>query len=100
MNPYKEAKRTGKSVEEIIEKENKKKEKAAQKAARAAEEEDDDEDYEPYIPEGHYRVKTLRTVASGGSTYITGRKAAAEEKAAREARYAANAKKGKKGKKK
>jgi hypothetical protein len=100
VNPYKEAKRTGKSVEEIIEKENKKKEKAAQKAARAAEEEDDDEDYEPYIPEGHYRVKTLRTVASGGSTYITGRKAAAEEKAAREARYAANAKKGKKGKKK
>lgn len=101
VNPYKEAKRTGKSVEEIVEKENRKKEKAAIKAARAAEEdEDDDDDYEPYVPEGHYRVKTLRTVASGGSTYITGRRAAAEERAAREARYARNAKKGKKGKKK
>ena len=101
VNPYKEAKRTGKSVEEIVEKENRKKEKAARKAARDAEEdEDDDDDYEPYVPEGHYRVKTLRTVASGGSTYITGRKAAAEERAAREARYAKNAKKGKKGKKK
>ena len=100
VNPYKEAKKTGKSVEEIIEKENKKKEKAAQKALKEAEEEEDEDDLEPYVPEGHYRVKAIRTVASGGSSYITGRKAAAEEKAAREARYAKNAKKGKKGKKK
>ncbi len=99
VNPYKEAKRTGKSVEEILEREKKKKEKAALKAAREAAEEDDD-DIEPYLEEGHYRVKSIRTVASGGSTYITGRKAAAEEKAAREARYAKNAQKGKKGKKK
>ena len=100
VNPYKEAKRTGKSVEEIIEKENKKKEKAAQKAAKEAAEEDDDDDYEPYVPEGHYKVKAIRTVASGGSTYITGRKAIAEEKARKAALYAKNAKKGKKGKKK
>ena len=99
VNPYKEAKRTGKSVEEIVAKENKKKEKAAQKAARDAEDDDDDDDYE-YVPEGHYRVKSIRTVASGGSTYITGRKAIAEEKARKAALYEKSLQKNKKGKKK
>ena len=99
FNPYKEAKRTGKSVEEIMEKENKRQARKAKKE----DDEDDDEDVEeePYLEEGHYRVKAVRTVASGGSSYITGRKAAAEERAAREARYAKNKKKVKgKGKKK
>ena len=95
VNPYKEAKRTGKSVEEIVEKDQKRKEKLAKKA----EEDDDDDDYdddEDYLEEGHYRVKTRRTVASGGSSYITGRKAEAEARAEREARYARNQAKQKK----
>ena len=99
FNPYKEAKRTGKSVEEVMEKEQK---RQARKAKSDDDEEDGDEtEDEPYLEEGHYRVKAVRTVASGGSSYITGRKAAAEERAAREARYAKNKKKVKgKGKKK
>ena len=95
VNPYKEAKKTGKSVEEIVEKDQKRKEKIARKAA----EDDDDDDYddeEDYLEEGHYRVKTRRTVASGGSSYITGRKAEAEARAEREARYARNQAKQKK----
>ena len=91
VNPYKEAKKTGKSVEEIVEKDQKRKEKLAKKAE--ADDDDDDDDYdeeEDYLEEGHYRVKTRRTVASAGSTYITGRKAEAEERAEREARYARN----------
>lgn len=95
VNPYKEAKKTGKSVEEIVEKDQAKKAKAAEKAARlAAENEDDEEDYHE---EGRYRVHGFRTVASGGSSYITGRKAEAErraERAALEAKWA-KAKKGK-----
>lgn len=99
VNPYKEAKRTGKSVEEIVEKEQKKKEKMEKKALEDEDEDDDDEEEEDYLEEGHYRVKTRRTVASAGSTYITGRKAEAEERAEREARYARNqAKQKKKGK--
>ena len=99
VNPYKEAKRTGKSVEEIVEKEQKKKERLERK--RADSDDDDEEEEEPYLEEGHYRVKSVRTVASGGSSFITGRKAEAEARAEREARYAKNRKKVKgKGKKK
>ena len=47
---------------------------------------EDEEDDEPYLEEGHYRVKAVRTVASGGSSYITGRKAEAEERAAQKAK--------------
>ena len=94
VNPYKEAKKTGKSVEEIVEKDQKRKEKLAKKAEE--DEDDDDDDDEDYLEEGHYRVKTRRTVASGGSSYITGRKAEAEARAEREARYARNQAKQKK----
>lgn len=94
VNPYKEAKRTGKSVEEIVEKEQKKKERLEKKALE--DDDDDEEDEEDYLEEGHYRVKTRRTVASAGSTYITGRKAEAEARAEREARYARNQAKQKK----
>ena len=93
FNPYKEAKRTGKSVDEIMEKEYKRQAKLASKAEKDAEDEEEEEEEEPYLEEGHYRVKTRRTVASGGSAFITGRKAEAEERAAREARYAKNKKK-------
>ena len=104
FNPYKEAKRTGKSVQEVIaqhEKEVAKKEaKDAKKAAR-----DEEDEYE-WIDINTYRVGKPRTVREGGSSYITGRKAIAEaKKAEEEARKAAkaaqkhNVKKGK-GKKK
>ena len=95
VNPYKEAKKTGKSVEEIVEKDQKRKEKLAKKAEEDDDDDDDDDD-EDYLEEGHYRVKTKRTVASGGSSYITGRKAEAEARAEREARYARNQAKQKK----
>ncbi len=95
VNPYRESKKTGKSVEEIVEKDRLKKQRAAERAAGLAAEKDDDEEY----PEqGHYKVHRIRTVASGGSSYITGRKAEAERKAALEEKWA-KAKKGK-GKKK
>lgn len=79
VNPYKEAKRTGKSVEEIVEKDKQNREKAAQKAAKKNRKNDNDDDEWEYLKEGHYRVGAPRTVASAGSTYITGRKAAAEK---------------------
>lgn len=81
VNPYKEAKRTGKSVEEIVEKDQKDKaKKAAKEAARAAKE----EQYE-WIDINTYRVKRPRPIAEAGSTYITGRKAEAEARKAEEA---------------
>ena len=83
VNPYKEAKRTGKSVEEIVEKDQKEKaRKAAREAAKAAKEE--------WIDINTYRVKRPRPISEGGGRYITGRKAIAEaKKAEAEARKAA-----------
>lgn len=98
VNPYKEAKRTGKSVEEIVEREQKEKEKRAAKAAKkaAAEEEEDD-----YYDDGKYHVKGPRPISAAGGKYITGRKALAEaQKAEEERRKAQKAKSKGKGKKK
>ncbi len=102
FNPYKEAKKTGKSVEEVIaahEKEVAKREaKAARKAKRKADEDEDDYEYEE--DNGNYKVKGPRPISAGGSSYITGRKALAEARIAEEERLArrraANAKKKKK----
>ena len=101
FNPYKEAKRTGKSVEEVIaihEKEMAK--KAAKEAKKASHQQDDDDDDYEEEDSGNYRVKGPKPVSAGGSSYITGRKAAAEAKRAEEERLekrrAANAKKKKK----
>ncbi|MGN1334509.1 MAG: Ig-like domain-containing protein [Anaerovoracaceae bacterium] len=81
VNPYKEAKRTGKSVEEIVERDQRNKAKQAEKAAKkAAREAEEAEDYDDYIEEGVYRVKSPRPIAAAGGKYITGRKAAAEAK--------------------
>ena len=113
VNPYKEAKRTGKSVEEIVEQDKKNKAKQAQKAAKknskeqtSAYQEYLEEYLEIYRKENNYRVKGPRPVSAAGSTYAAARKAEAEarrakeaEKRAQEAKWAANAKKGK-GKKK
>lgn len=87
FNPYKEAKRTGKPVEEIIaahEKEMAR--KAAREARKAAREKQEAYEEEEY--NDNYKVKTPRTVASAGSSYVTGRKAIAEAKKAEEARLA------------
>ncbi|MEE0742297.1 MAG: Ig-like domain-containing protein [Emergencia sp.] len=100
FNPYKEAKKTGKSVQEVVaahEKEVAK--KAAKDAKKHRRDEEDDEEYEEE-DNGNYKVKGPHTVREGGSAYITGRKALAEARAAEEERLAkrraANAKKKKK----
>ena len=98
VNPYKEAKKTGKSVEEIVEKDQKEKAKRAAKAAKKAAAEEDDDDY---YDDGNYHVKGPRPIAAAGGRYITGRKAIAEEKKAEEERRKPqNAKAKVKGKKK
>ena len=104
FNPYKEAKKQGKSVEEVIrqhEKEVERQEaKEARKAKRHSHDDDEDEEEEEELPYGHYRVKGPRPISASGSTYITGRKAEAEARKAEEERLekrrAANKKKKKK----
>jgi len=74
FNPYKEAKETGKTVEQVIaehEKKNKKNEKKA--AAQEIEDQKRDGDY--------YRVKRPQPISAAGATYKTGRKAKAEAEA-------------------
>lgn len=88
VNPYKLAKETGKSVEEIVAKDQKEKEKQRRKQEKkqAKEEEqweDDDQDDQAF--NDNKRVKGPRPIVAGGSSYITGRKAAAEEAARRKA---------------
>lgn len=102
FNPYKEAKKQGKSVEEVMaqhEKEVAKKEaKEARKHRHDADIDDDDEEEE--VSNGNYRVKGPRPISASGSTYKTGRKAEAEARKAEEERLerrrAANKKKKKK----
>ena len=103
FNPYKEAKRTGKTVEQVI-KEHEKKDGGGGPLAGllgggSAEEEDEEDE----LPEDHYRVKGPRPISAAGSAYKTGRKArAAEEAKKREAEKAERKSKGyaKKSKKK
>lgn len=101
FNPYKEAKKTGKSVQEVIaahEKEQAKKAaKAAKKAAKHGADEDDDEEIED---NGNHRVKGPRPISAAGSTFITGRKAEAEARKAEEERLAKRRAANAKGKKK
>lgn len=98
VNPYKEAKKTGKSVEEIVERDQKEKEKRAAKAAKKAAAEEGEDDY---YDDGKYHVKGPRPISAAGGKYITGRKAIAEAKKAEEERRKAQKAKAKgKGKKK
>ena len=100
FNPYKEAKKTGKSVQEVIAAHEKEVAKREAKAARKAKKETDDEDDYYEEESGNYKVKKPRPVSEGGSSYITGRKALAEARIAEEERLAkrraANGKKKKK----
>ena len=81
FNPYKEAKRTGKSVEEVIaahEKEVAKMEAKAAKKGTAPKEYvfDDDDDWDT----GTYKVKGPRPASAAGSKFVADRKAASKEK--------------------
>lgn len=94
VNPYKVAKETGKSVEDVVAKTNKEREKAKAKAqkkgnynvqrpgtAKDSEDEDTDNDTK--------RVTGPRPIAAAGSTYKTGRKAKAEKEREKAAARAA-----------
>lgn len=96
VNPYKESKRTGKSVEEIVEKDQKKKAKEAQKAAKKAAKEAADDDYYEEDDINKYRVSSRRSAYKAGSKYAAVRKAEAEAKRAQNAKKTANNKKKKK----
>ena len=101
FNPYKEAKKTGKSVQEVIaahEKEEQK--KAAKQARKAAKHAADEDEYEEIEENGNHRVKGPRPISASGSTFITGRKAEAEARKAEEERLAKRRAANAKGKKK
>lgn len=87
VNPYRIAKETGKSVEEIVAKDQKEKEKQRKKLEKklAQQAKNDYYDDDDVVDNGNKKVKGPRPISSGGSTYITGRKAAAEEEARRKA---------------
>jgi hypothetical protein len=103
VNPYKVAKETGKSVEEVVAKEEKRKRQNAKRktqtgapaagkggAEKKAEAEAADEAGE--AGRRVKRVKGPRPIAAAGSSYKTGKKAAAEKKARDEAAQRAKAK--------
>lgn len=71
VNPYKEAKRTGKSVEEIVEKDKKRKAKQAEaEEKRRAEEKKLQEEVEAKLrKENNKRVSKARPISAAGSTY-------------------------------
>lgn len=113
VNPYKEAKKTGKSVEEIVAKAEKEKAKYEEKEAKrraeyeaelAEEEERRAAEEAALLAASRKHVSGPRPISAAGSTYKSGRKALAEQKAKeeaeRKARGTTNPKKGKKGKKK
>ncbi|MDR2089483.1 MAG: hypothetical protein LBP73_09020 [Clostridiales Family XIII bacterium] len=95
VNPYKVAKETGKSVTEIVAKEEKKKRRTARKTQPGASPADRDKNgaageaaSEKEANAAGRRVKRVkgpRPIAAAGSSYRTGRKAAAEKKAREEA---------------
>ena len=81
FNPYKEAKRTGKSLSQVIAEHDKEVAKQqAKEAKRLAKVEEYEEEEEE--ESGNYRVKAPRPISAAGSTYKTGRKAEAEARAA------------------
>ena len=85
FNPYKEAKKTGKTVAQVIAEHDKEVAKQqAKESKRSAKIEMIEEEYEDE-DSGFYRVKGPRPISAAGSTYITGRKAEAEARAAAKA---------------
>ena len=100
VNPYKEAKRTGKSVEEIVAKQEKEKAKRAERAekARAKREAEEARLAELYgeeeeLPPGHFKVAAPRPISVAGGKTVSGRKAIAEARREQEERWEKQAKK-------
>lgn len=102
VDVYKLAKETGKPVEEIVEKIQKEKEKREAAAKKQSQQKQRQEKKDETAPakDGNKRVRGPKPISAAGSTYITGRKAKAEEAARlaaeRAAKAAANKKKGSK----
>lgn len=89
VNPYKVAKETGKAVEEIVAAEQKKREKEKEKTQKystgnSAGHKNNGQNAKANRPDLK-RVSVPRPISAAGSTYKTGRKAAAEKKAREEA---------------
>lgn len=80
FNPYKEAKRTGKSVEEVMLKHEKEMER--KNAHKKAKDKLDKELDEMYASDDCYRVHQPRPIAAAGCTFKSGRAALAEAKKA------------------
>lgn len=85
VNPYKVAKETGKSVEEIVAKDQKEKEKHKKKREKMLAKHEEDRAEAQAPDNGNMRVKAPRKISEGGSTYVTGRKAKAEAEARKRA---------------
>lgn len=81
VNPYKEAKRTGKSVEEIVAKDKKNKEKQAAAAAkRAAKHQKEEEEEEKSSSSDNKRVAGPRPISAAGGRYKAPKKQTAQAK--------------------
>jgi len=98
VNPYKVAKETGKSVQEIVAMEQKKKEKKTQKEAKKQRQASENK---VEISTNNMRVSKPRPISAGGGKYKSGKaaiaaKKAAAEKARQERKQQQGAKKGKK----
>lgn len=101
FNPYKEAKKTGKPLQQVIEEHEKEVAKKEAKAAKKAAKQALEEDYDDYEEENtNYKVKYRRSAAAAGSTTVMKMREEAEARRAEEERLAkrraANAKKKKK----
>lgn len=93
FNPYKEAKKTGKSIEEVMAKHEKERSKKGDPhTGRSAK---DQAKFEAYLNEftveekrkrGKFRVKGPHRISDAGSSFVTGRKAEAEARRAKEAK--------------
>lgn len=93
VNPYKVAKKTGKSVDEVVRKTEREKQKkastgsAGNKSGGAEKEKKEAYSYSEVSEEieGNRRVKGPRPISAAGSTYLSGKKAKAEAEAKRKA---------------
>lgn len=85
VNPYKVSKETGKSVEEIVAKDQKEKEKHQKKRDKMLVKHEDMKVEQQEVDNGNMRVKAPRKISEGGSTYVSGRKARAEAEAKKRA---------------
>lgn len=66
VNPYKEARKTGKSVEEIVAKTEQEKAKQEKQKAKASGQQDEKEDDSKEIRDGVYRLKSRRPISAAG----------------------------------